>query len=175
MKETIRRSDRMQKRCSSSYSGRGRRGRPATGPAIPSAGRTLALASVLAAFLAPGIAAQEAAARAAPGAEVPSPVLSREAELNEAEAALGEFSRRVNAVADAVEEDGAMPHRGILEDLRAELATWAETISAMSVDPAEDAVIDRRRFRRFERRIRGSAADVNAAVERINESLRSPS
>ena len=170
MKETIRRSDRMQKRCSSSYSGRGRR---ATGPASSPAGRTLLLASVLAAFLAPGIAAQEAAARAAPGAEVPSPVLTREAELSEAEAALGELSRRVSALADAVEEDGPMPHRAVLEDLRAELEAWSDTISAMSVEPAEDADINRRRFRRFERRIRSSTADVNAAVEQINESLRS--
>jgi hypothetical protein len=106
---------------------------------------------------------------------VPSPVLTREAELSEAEAALGELSRRASAVADAVEEDGPTPHRAMLDDMRAELEAWSDTISAMSVEPAEDADIDRRRFRRFERRIRGSTADVNAAVERINESLRPPS
>lgn len=169
MKETTRRSARTPRRCSNSY--RGGRGR-ATGLAVARAARTLVLAGVLAAVLAPGMAAQEAAARAAPGAEVPAPVLTREAELGEAEAAIGELSRRVSAVADAVEEDGANPNRAMLEDLRAELEEWAGTISAMSVEPAEDSDIDRRRFRRFERRMRSSTADVNAAVERINETLR---
>ena len=168
MKATTRRSGRMQKRCSSSYSGAGRR------PMIPGI-RSLVLASVLAAFLAPGLAAQQGAGPQVPGAEVPPPVLARKAELSEAEAALGELSRRARAVADAVEEEGAIPHRAMLEDLREELGKWADTISAMTVEPAEDADIDRRRFRRFERRMRSSTADVNAAVERINESLRSPS
>jgi len=130
---------------------------------------------VLAALLAPGIAAQESAARQAHETEVPSPRLTREAELSEAEAALGELSRRASAVAVAVEEEGHLPHRATLGALRGELESWANTISAMSVEPAEDADIDRRRFRRFERRMRSSAADVNAAVERINESLRATS
>lgn len=168
MKETTRRSDKMPKRYSSSFDAGGRYIRT---PGI----RRLVLAGVLAALLTPAISAQQDVAGRAVGAEVPAPVLSRDTQLSEAEAALGELSRRVGAVADAVEEQGPPAHRAVLEDLRSELQRWSDMISAMSVEPAEDADIDRRRFRRFERRMRSSTADVNAAVERINESLKAAS
>ncbi|NBB90999.1 MAG: hypothetical protein GVY23_07305 [Spirochaetes bacterium] len=166
MKGTTRRSDKTPKPYSNSFNADTCRNRARSIS-------TLVFAGVLTMLLAPGALAQQGAARDRPASEVPSPVLTREAELSEAEAALGELSRRLTTVADAVEREGPAAYRVVLEELRRQLVTWATTISAMSVEPAEDADIRPRRFRRFERRMRGSTADVNAAVERINRDLRS--
>ena len=166
MKGTTRRSDKTPKPCSNSSNAD--TGRIRTGGIS-----TLVFAAVLATLLTPGVPAQQESARDRSDSEVPSPVLTREAELSEAEAALGELSRRLTTVADAVEGEGPAAYRVVLEELRRHLVTWSTTISAMSVEPAEDADFGPRRVRRFERRMRSSTTDVNAAVERINQDLRS--
>ena len=55
--------------------------------------------------------------------------------------------------------------------MRADLESWSDIIPQLDVAPGDDAEIDRRRYRRFERRVERTRADINAAVERVNAEL----
>lgn len=98
-------------------------------------------------------------------------VLTTERDLAEVENALAELSRRVETVADALEEEPPAELRRTLESVREELETWAARLPELSVEPADDADIDRRRFRRFERRVARSRETINEKVVRANELL----
>lgn len=100
--------------------------------------------------------------------------LSTEADLAEVESALSELSRRVRAVAQALEEEPPAELRDTLASIRGDLERWADRLPNLEVEPAADADIGRRRYRRFERRLERSREAVNAEVDRVNELLADP-
>lgn len=157
MRETIRRFAGTQKRFSSACraftaAARVPAGLAVTVPAI--------VAAVLALIAAPATAQESAAA-----------TLSSISELEEVERALGELSERVDALEEQLSEQSPAELEPALEDVRADLESWADILPQLEVAPEDDSEIDRRRYRRFERRVERTRSDINAAVERVNAEL----